>query len=807
MAINPSTDAMAGQMLGLLSDTSFTQLVNEALRNYQSTLALSRSPLANSPLVTPTLVKDEASPTAEERGHGLRLVLQWAVNQLAPGAPTYPLGKYRPLDDPTWLDPHWWRYNILRHRYLEPLHPDDFVGGGRYTESLLALTGISSTDAFFDERNRAIRAVAEQLRQQLIDGQAQHELQRLALQEVMSPLEKETDAAKVLGIATTFEDIFPRSLLLELATQEWLEQPAVALDTLIAQRFLLTGDAEASLWLSPVLRAYVYERQQQADCQRRHRLVAGYYEAQDDVLRAARHWQLAQQDARAARVLLPAVDELIHELQVRELTEFLQQLEPKRLVDDQWYHVQVLLGDLFQRNGQHEDALAACRQALQAGLEPQHQARVYRRMGKLYESRNQLHALRYYQQAVERFPPRDPELAELLKDRGWLYYLRQEWSKAEADLQQALTIVTPAMQVLQADIYDAMANLYRKMNTLDQALLYGERALAIREEVGDLLRIAKSLGNLGFLYRAMGEYGPAIAAHEEALATYQKIGNQELSAMAFLNIGATHYLNGKVKLAIDAYQKSLAIGQTIELPLVEIKAHYNLAEALGAGEQLAAAQHHWQLGYGLCRRYNFDDQEALFHALQDALQLPAREESLPPFTSPLATLGAPDATPVLLDGDEQLIVSIVEQEGAITPKRLMDAANISRATATRRLTALVEKGVLVVEGKGRGTQYRLAGQATPAPTVVTGDDLSVISQALQQLGPELSERHAITALGVIPMTLSSQLKIVVRFDQIPDLQRYFQLRRQLAEALQMDIDLLPVEQVAPPLSMENIHWL
>jgi hypothetical protein len=120
---NLATPAPSGPLIGLLSDTSFTQLVNTALRNYQSTLALSRSELANSPLVTPTLVKDEASPTAEERGHGLRLLLQWAVNQLMPGAVAYPLGQYRPLDDPTWRDPRWWRYNILRHRYLEPLHP------------------------------------------------------------------------------------------------------------------------------------------------------------------------------------------------------------------------------------------------------------------------------------------------------------------------------------------------------------------------------------------------------------------------------------------------------------------------------------------------------------------------------------------------------------------------------------------------------------------------------------------------------------------------------------------------------------
>ncbi len=158
------------------------------MRAYHSTLALSRSALANSPLVHPTLVKDEASPSAEERGQGLRLVLQWAVNQLAPGPTEYPLGEHRPFDDPTWRDPHWWRYNILRHRYLEPLHPDDFIGGGRYTESLIALTGISSSDAFFDERNRAVRDLADRLRQQLIDGQADRELQRLALQEALLPL-------------------------------------------------------------------------------------------------------------------------------------------------------------------------------------------------------------------------------------------------------------------------------------------------------------------------------------------------------------------------------------------------------------------------------------------------------------------------------------------------------------------------------------------------------------------------------------------------------------------------------------------
>jgi hypothetical protein len=314
-----TTNQPSGPMIGVLSDLSFTQLVNEALRNYQSTLALSRSALANSPLITPTLVKDEASATAEERGHGLRLVLQWAINRLAPAGPLYPVGIYRPLDDPTWRDPHWWHYNILRHRYLEPLHPDDFVDGGRYTESLLALTGISSADAFFDERNRAIRAVAERLRQQLIDGQANGALQRLALQEALLPLEKQVEATRLLGIAATFDDIFPRALLLEMAQEEQIPQVDKVLESLLLQRFLLTGDEDASLWLSPILQSYIYARQPQTQLPRRHRRAALYYEGEHEALQTAKHWQRARQPERAIRVLFQAADELVNELQLSDL--------------------------------------------------------------------------------------------------------------------------------------------------------------------------------------------------------------------------------------------------------------------------------------------------------------------------------------------------------------------------------------------------------------------------------------------------------------------------------------------------------
>lgn len=800
-------------MITLLSDNSFTQLVSDALRNYQSTLALSRSDLANSPLVTPTLVKDESSPTAEERGHGLRLVLQWAVNTLAPAPPTYPLGTYRLLDDPTWHDPRWWGYNILRHRYLEPLHPDDFVEGGRYTESLLALTGISSSDAFFDERQRAIRAVAARLRQQLIDGKASVELQRLALQEAVQPLAKQAEAMRLLGIAATFDDIFPRSLLLELAAHERLNDPASLLSTLIIERYLLPGDEGQSLWLSPVLRGYVYGLQNQEDCRQRHRWIASYYEEEHDALRAARHWQRAGEDARAIRVLMPAVPDLIHELQVKELVALLQQVEARRLEAEQWYSVQLLLSDLYQRAGQFEDALAACRRGLKATSDPTKQARIYRRMGKLYESRNHAHSLRYYQQAVNCFDGNEPELAELLKDRGWLYFYRQEWEKAEADLQQALRCAPPEASRLQADILDAMASLSRETGQQDRALGYAERALAIREQVGDLLAIAKSLGNLGFLYRAMKDYRHAVLAHQEALATYQKLGNKELMAAAWLNIGAAHYHSGKLDAAIEAYCQSLEIGQEMHLPLIELKAHYNLAEALAKIGRQDQAKRHWRLGYQLGEAHGFSDQLADLIELAQEIGLAAEAPALqnqsstsPSFLPMVDPLHASNA-------DEEMILELARREQRVTARRLMIAANISRATATRRLTALVEKGLLTAHGQGRGAYYTVTempfNDDRHAPLAEAARE--TLRARLKQDQAALAAHYSITGLGVMRSPTSPpaapQAKIVISFANVPDLAGFFTLKQQFSTLLHLDIDLLPDFTLSPTQLQNDVEWV
>lgn len=682
-------------------DMQWTQQVNRAFRSFHSTLDLACSPLACSPLVEPALVHHPLTPTAAERGHALRLVLQWAVGLLAPGPPPYPLGVDRPYDDPTWRDPRWWRYNILRHRYLEPLHPDEFIEGGRYTETLIALTGIPSSDSYFEERNRAIRELAAWLERRASETAPNEQLQLLAVEDALRPLRQQPAARALLELAATFERAFPRSALLQMAEAERIAGVERALIALTSQRLLHSDEPGARLWLSPALQGHLARRQTEEQRERRQRHAARHYEAAGAPLVAAQHWQRAGQWETAARVLLATAKEL-HDLQAGELRAALLAFRAADLPPEQWRELQILLADLAVRMGQREEALAACRRALKVTPAPQQQGRIYRRMGKLYEQHNQLFALSYYERAEAQLTETDTELITLLKDRAWLHLLRREWREAEADLGRALTQVPSHDPATRADLFDALASLHRQQQQFERARAFAQQALALREELGDLPRVADSCQVLGLLYSATGDYGDALAAFEEALATYRKIENQARMANVLLNIGMVQHLAGDRPAAVAVYSDCLRIADALDLGLIKVRAHYNLAEAHAELGQGGAALGHWRAGYGLSVEAGFDDEVRDLEALRR--RFPALQAAP---TEPPSGAQAALAPPEGADAGHPAL-RIAHSAGQITAKALMDATGVSKATATRQLAELARRGLLQPQGKGRATSYTVA---------------------------------------------------------------------------------------------------
>lgn len=807
---------MTTTSLSRLAVTQFIPLVNRALKQYQSVLALARSPLADSVLVHPLLVLDDVSPTADERGHALRLLLQWAVARLAPGPVAHPLGTERPYDDPTWRDPHWWRYNILRHRYLEPLHPDEFIDGGRFTETLIALTGITSADTFFDERNRAIREVAQRLHEQLTTGQANEELQQLALDELLRPLTAKPSAQALLAIAATFDDVFPRSLLLRMAATEQLPEPTTSLAALTAERYLLMGDGGVNLWLSPVLQRAVYAQQSATDLRRRHRAAATFYQREEETLKAAEHAIHAEDWEAAARWLLTAAPTLIDDLQTDELLALLTQFAPDGVSPECWCDLQLLAADLYRRQGQQEAALAACRQALRVATDTQQQGQLYWRMGKLYEKRNVLQALDYYERALTCFSPTAPTVIEVRKDRAWLYILRREWQAAEADLQNALSLISETAagettsaahsnNQLHANILDALAHLYLEQGQAAVAIGYARESLHLRERAGDPLQVAKSFNNLGNFYSRMGEVTAAVAAHDEAIQLYRRLNNQELEAETVLNQGVVYHMAARQAEAIYHYQKSLALSQPLGLLLTEVTAHANLVEAHAELAQIEAAVRHWHFAQALCQQADFMVELQELTELRTRFDLPVNAEypSSSPVTADVHSL-PPRA---LLSPDAQAVLALAEAEATVTPKLVMARRHVSKATATRRLRELTKAGFLRKMGKGRGTVYVVAASdpasqpATPQP-VTQHNDVNETSMTIRRLLAPcvawMTEEYQVT--GVLLLRAAQRdgdtWQLGVEFQPSPTLKAFFALEQRLSEACGIKVDLLPVDSLS-----------
>jgi serine/threonine protein kinase/tetratricopeptide (TPR) repeat protein len=701
--------------LTLVGD-QFTDEIKTAFQGYSSLLELAQSPLAHSPLIAPTLILNvlpDEQITADARGRALRIVLRWAVNRLAPAPPRYPMGTHRPADDPTWQNPLWWKYNILRHRYVEPLHPDGFPEGYKLVGTLIARMGLSSRDCFYTERDRAIDDVAILLREQITRRQCDAELQRLAAKELYYSLKNDTIAQDLLGIAATLRDVFPRSLLIDMASRENILHIEDPLGHLLAQRLLQPRDNGHVLMIPPAIQTYVHARQPEPALAQRHQLAARFYLDQGRPIEVAWHLKMAGRPAEAADVLLETANRLVDSLEMEALRNALLDFASHQLDAARWCDVQILLSDLWRGAGDQKKARKACREALRAAIDPTQQARVYRRLGKLYEDRDQDRAMDYYQRASERFPVDHLERLALLKDRAWLYIHQRKWEEAESDLTLALEITNrlTSVQAQEADIHNALAGLYRRQERYKTAIRHARQSLTLREEHSDLQQIAHSWNNLGLIYAKMGNPSQAIPAYEEALKTFQQMENQEAIATVSLNIGVAHYYADRLGEAVEHYQQSLAIFREIDLPRGEAEAHYNLAEALIKLEQDEEAHQHLQAGHAISQRAELSDLLQMFESLRDETDESVNFASeSDDFVFPPTLVTSPAKRVHIyrdldLSPEEQTAIEITKREGHVTSRALMKEAQISKSTATRKLSHLFDLGLLERKGKGRGTHY------------------------------------------------------------------------------------------------------
>ncbi len=114
-------------------------------------------------------------------------------------------------------------------------------------------------------------------------------------------------------------------------------------------------------------------------------------------------------------------------------------------------------------------------------------------------------------------------------------------------------------QLILAESYKSIGNIYNGKDDFKQALNYYQKSLDTYIEISDTLGLAKIYNNLGTLYKNRGDFTKSLEYYQSSLE-YRKIMNDKFGmGMTYNNIGNIHYYQGNLDLSLEYYIKSLEI--------------------------------------------------------------------------------------------------------------------------------------------------------------------------------------------------------------------------------------------------------
>ncbi len=242
------------------------------------------------------------------------------------------------------------------------------------------------------------------------------------------------------------------------------------------------------------------------------------------------------------------------------------------------------LGEVEQLIGEYEEAIAFYQATLEEWSEasPEDRAWAMLKLAQVWDKRGNLQeAQNWLRQALaqlDRVRGSVPELrAQIYSDLGWMSLRRGDLTAAKDWLEQGLALVvdTEHYGVL-SSVLNRLGAVYYNRSEWKQAAGYVERALDLREKLGDVVGYARSINNLGILKQASGDWDGALADYQRAVEMHERIGEVEGLAQAYTNLGVLCTDLGDWAQAEDYLRNSFNIAQRIGHPSELAQAHMNL---------------------------------------------------------------------------------------------------------------------------------------------------------------------------------------------------------------------------------------
>ena len=178
-------------------------------------------------------------------------------------------------------------------------------------------------------------------------------------------------------------------------------------------------------------------------------------------------------------------------------------------------------------------------------------------------------------------------LASAHRGLGHALILLRSFEESQAHLNAALQL-DPDPEA-QAGVFRGLALLADTRGRFEEALAYGERALALSRSCEDRAGEAAALNQVGWYHCRLGHHQQALHFCEEALDGHRELGDWTSEAVTWDSLGYVHHHMGHRSQAVECYAHALDLYRKLGDRFEEAATFGRLADVYEAEQDPAAA--------------------------------------------------------------------------------------------------------------------------------------------------------------------------------------------------------------------------
>lgn len=346
-----------------------------------------------------------------------------------------------------------------------------------------------------------------------------------------------------------------------------------------------------------MVRTFYYGLLERHERREMHRRAGEYYEAEDpDLLKAALHYERADQHVQAARLATDNVWALINQGQARALCRLLERFNAAELEPELWVKVNIARGEVYTlrresllARASYQEALSALNEPLQAQVR-ELKARACRGLGELLQYESPREALDWLQRGLDELIDTGAWMEADLHIRiGGIHIALGDYATSRTALERGLALLPEGPSQSRAGALMNLGTIYMTQGDVQQGTHYYSRALEISQQLHDAYQVLRVWSALGVGQEIAGDWNEAVELYERALRQAEQLGSLAERARLELLLGILRANRGEDELAQSRLSTCTTLSQQGSLYELQIASLSSLADLfIRRGETEAA---------------------------------------------------------------------------------------------------------------------------------------------------------------------------------------------------------------------------